>query len=196
MMRSRVAGLALAFAGVAFLTACSGVNYQRIYIRPSEYYRTSYSYAAAGRDVRVIAEGNPFEIPDEAFADAVAASMQGHNEVHRTNFTTTPGETARERYRVVMAFDPPVGTGIHAPCRGPVPSSGQASERIIVQAAFCEGNGALTAARGNAPRMSSPDSPEFQALMAGVTRRLFPFDPIELRELRDDDCPPFMMFCP
>jgi hypothetical protein len=196
MMRSRVAGIALACAGALGLAACGGVNYQRTWITPSEYYRTSYSYAAADRDMKVVTEGNPFAMPDDAFAQAVAAAMQGHNEVHRTNFTTSPNDTARERYRVVFAFDPPVGISNHEPCRRPIESIGHTSERMVVQAAFCEGSSALTAARGNAPRMDGPDSAAFQVLVAGMTKRLFPWDPWELRELRDDDCPSFMVLCP
>ncbi|MEE8272209.1 MAG: hypothetical protein V3R98_10835 [Alphaproteobacteria bacterium] len=196
MTTTRVLGIAAVILAVLVQTACS-YNYARSFIRPT--YRPSlFNYAAAGRDLRVDTQGNPFaaSIDQQAdFGTVVTALMQDRNWGARTNFTASPGESARPQYRVVVVFDPVEPAPYSALCNGTV-RTGPTEGRIRVRAAFCEtvssGPRVLTGVRGNLVPEATVESPEFAALMAGVTRDLFP---IWDADFDDDDCPSFVIFC-
>ncbi len=130
--------------------------------------------------MRVVGFGSPFGDPPAQVAAAVVAGMQGHNGGPRVTFSTVPAPPPRPRWRVVMAINP---TEINdtiklcklseAPADAPLtaPSVGG---KVRILAAFCQGDYAASQATGRATNVSGLDSPNFDSLLAQLTRTLFP----------------------
>ncbi|MCW2247899.1 hypothetical protein M2352_003533 [Azospirillum fermentarium] len=133
------------------------------------------SYAASGRDFRVTIAGNPFGGDGEAFARRVTAAMQRRIPGVVTNFTTTPGDSARPGYRVALAFNPPINLTDSELCGSqPVPAAAPSpTGPMIVMGAFCRG-GPLTYATGWLDAPKGADDPAFDALVGHLTTALFP----------------------
>lgn len=155
------------------LAACDS-RYRRNYISPL-YDAPRVGYAIGGRDLRVDVLGNPFGEPRDDFVRGVTAAMQGHAPGRYVNFTVTPGETARSLYRVVVAFNTAMPVVVSDLC-GPPPETVPAARPLEVRMAFCEGGRALSTARGTLEAVESSASPEFRALIGGMTRSLLPRD--------------------
>lgn len=180
----------------AALFACD-YNHRRSYVEPT-YRPQLFNYAAGGRDLTTETVGNPFAgrgIDDQEFPDVVTALMQGRNLGQATNFTATPGPTARPQYKVVIAFDPVEPASYRALCEGQV-RSGPTEETIRVKAAFCQGGRTsgqrvLTGVRADVVATADPDSEAFQRMMAGITRDLFPLWDNDF----DDDCRGMLWLC-
>ncbi len=188
----------IVLATLLFAAACApgGTRLTHQYLSPA-YNSGEFAYAGAGRDLRTVVHGNPFGggqpgIGQPAFGEAVTDAMQGRHWGQRTHFTTAPGADARNLYKVVLLFDPPIefpglrlgrdddATLARVPRRG---------DGIAVFAAFCSGDKSLTEIRGSVPSATGPTDPAFRELVGDVTRALFP-----LKRLGDDNnnCrPPF-----
>lgn len=140
------------------------------------YTSSEFSYAGSGRDLRVDIVGNPFGGDQQAFDRTVTGYMKGSHWGPSTHFTTTPNDTARQTYRVVMLFDPPATfPGIRL-CRVkpedlPTQADGKS---IILFSAFCRGDKSLTEIKGHIDSASGPDDRKFRDLVASVTNGLFP----------------------
>lgn len=132
------------------------------------------AYAAADRDLRVVIHGNPFGTDPQAFGQLVTDNMQNRILGVRTNFTTTPNETARPDYRVVFAFNT-AQTTLNSTLCGPqtIPTSPPGGP-IVLQGAFCRSGGALTSATGWLDRPAGPADPDFWQLISDMTFALFP----------------------
>ena len=143
----------------------------------SAYSAGGFAYASAGRDLRVVIHGNPFGGGNTAFRKSVTDAMQGRNWGQKTNFTTTPGESARKVYKVVLLFDPPVDFLARKLCGAddttlaamPTPGDG-----VNVFAAFCLGDKSLTEVKGYTAQATNPGDPAFRELVGQVTGALFP----------------------
>ena len=139
-----------------------------------------------GRDTRVQIHGNPFDTDAEAFAKAVTDRMQRQHIGRPTNFTTTPGESAAELFRVVLVFNGELA-GSPDPCSGGAyrPSAGDEIQ-ITLEAAWCYGSNAESQVLGVASGIEGADDPAFRQLIAAVTLNLFPRrNPDEDRDDRD-----------
>lgn len=144
----------------------------------SEYGAGQFAYAGAGRDFRVDVVGNPFGGDQTAFGQLVTEAMQRQHWGPATNFTTNPGPDAREAYRVVMLFNPPLTFNSMRLCGDP-PSALPTENRqngIALYGAFCRGDKALSRLRGDIDGASGPADPAFRALVGQVTAALFPPD--------------------
>lgn len=187
-MRIRRFVLAALFAAASCAPGGVRLSLQEI---STAYNPGEFAYAGAGRDLRVVVVGNPFGGDQAAFDKAVTDAMQGQHWGQRTNFTSTPGPDARETYRVVLLFDPPIDfNGSHL-CRRsatalPTQSSGG---EIALFGAFCRGKRSLTEIKGQIDGAAGPDDPAFRALVGQVTNGLFPPDRGLLRDR--DECPPW-----
>jgi hypothetical protein len=131
------------------------------------------AYAASGRDLSVVVQGNPFGGDPQAFGKALTDIMQGRLMGVDTNFTTTPGPTARPEYRVVLAFNVARNELNSALC-GPALPTRPPGGPIIVQGAFCRGGGPLSSATGWLDQPKSVQDPAFRDLIADMTYSLFP----------------------
>ncbi|HYG85792.1 MAG TPA: hypothetical protein VD978_06005 [Azospirillum sp.] len=132
------------------------------------------SYAASGRDLSVVVHGNPFGGDPQAFGRTLTDIMQNRILGVQTNFTTTPGPSARPDYRVVLAFNLAQNELNSALCARPTLPTRPPGGPIIVQGAFCRGGGALTSATGWLDEPQSPQDTAFRNLIADMTYSLFP----------------------
>lgn len=168
-------------------SGCDGVVRTTASIKGSPVYNSGeFGYAAGGRDLRVVIVGNPFGGDQSALDRSVTNAMQGRNFGQETNFTTTPGPSAREMYRVVIVFDPPIGIGGDTVCStdpATLPPTAGGGEAVVLAAAFCRSERALTSVRGDIGRAAGPEDPAFVALIEQVTRDLFP--PKQRKRKRD-----------
>ena len=132
------------------------------------------TYAASERDLRVVIHGTPFGGDPQAFGREVTDMMQNRIMGVRTNFTTTPGPSARPDYRVVLAFNLAQNELNSALCSRPDFPTKPPGGSMVVQAAFCRGGGALTSATGWLNKPISTQDPEFRDLISDLTFSLFP----------------------
>ncbi len=182
----------LALAALLPLAACAtggvSLSHQEV---DTAYSPGEFAYAGAGRDLRVDVVGNPFGGDRAAFAAAVTDAMQGRHWGQRTNFTTTPGETARPKYRVLMLFDPPVSLNAMRLCPeqpSALPTVA-AGDEVVLFAAFCRDGKSLTSIKGRVSGVAGARDPIFRELVGGVTNGLFP--PERSRQ-RGNRCPPWV----
>lgn len=176
----------IVLASLLFAAACApgGTRLTHQYLS-SAYYSGEFAYAGAGRDLRTVVHGSPFGGGQSAFGQAVTDAMQGRHWGQRTNFTTAPGADARNLYKVVLLFDPPIDFSGLRLCRDDdatlagVPRRGDA---VSVFAAFCLGDKSLTEIRGSIPSATGANDPAFRELVGQVTGALFP-----LKRLGDDN---------
>lgn len=132
------------------------------------------AYAASGRDLRVVVHGNPFGGDQQSFGRTVTGMMQNRILGVRTNFTTTPGPSARPDYRVVLAFNLAENELNSALCSRPTLPTRPPGGSIIVQGAFCRSGGVLSSATGWLDQPRSIQDPSFRDLIADMTYSLFP----------------------
>lgn len=159
----------------AMLAGCSDTP-RVVASEPSAAYTINeVSYAASERDLRVTIAGNPFGGDSEAFARRVTAAMQRRIPGVVTNFTTTPGDSARPGYHVALAFNPPINltdSELCAPQTAPTAAPSPTGP-MIVMGAFCR-SGPLTYATGWLDAPKGADDPTFDALVGHLTSALFP----------------------
>lgn len=197
MLRRHCPKILFLLVSAAALFACD-YNHRRSYVEPT-YRPTLFNYAAGGRDLAVETIGNPFAgrgVDDQEFPEIVTTSMQGRNWGQPTNFTTTPGATARPAYKVVIVFNPIEPATYRSVCEGDV-RPGPTEEKLRVKAVFCQGGRSsgqrvLTGVRADVIAEAGPDSVAFRKMMSGVTRDLFP---LWDGDFDDDRCPAFSLFC-
>lgn len=126
--------------------------------------------------LRIVGYGSPFGDPPARVADAVVAGMQGHNGGPRVTFSTAAAPPPRPRWRVVMALNPTDVRDSNALCKltdTPTTVRSQGG-RLRILVAFCQGDYAASQATGRGKDITSMDSPNFDKLLAGLTRELFP----------------------
>ncbi len=172
-----VGHVAVAMPAAAFGQSISYSHVESIY-HPSE-----VSYAADGRDLKVLVRGNPFAsqgVNDEQLAGVIVDSMRGTPGWFVANYTTTPNETARELYRVVWLIGVAKNTSIYAICRG-VPgdisvdgnTEGASTGRTVL-AALCRRERIMSYLGGALGNIASVDDPQFKDFIKVATRQLFP----------------------
>jgi hypothetical protein len=171
-MRATIALVALAL----LLAGCGRVgiiDYTRL--EPG-YRQQQFAYAAAGRDLMTEVQGNPFAMPQAAFDAAVTEAMQGAHFGPATNFTTTPGETARPGYRVRLLFNGPAASTGAIVCTGQPPGVSPSSEggNVRLLAAFCHNQYPLSYLSARIRGVTDAQDPAFRRFMRQVTTNLFP----------------------
>lgn len=134
-----------------------------------------FAAAAGGRDMRTLIVGNPFEETKSAVDAAITDAMQGHNHGPTTNFTTVPGLSAAENYRITILFNPPPTIGPNSMCGdtdGLIPES--RGERLRLLIVFCSHGDPMSYVYGSTAAAKSATDPAVRHLMASVTRELVP----------------------
>ncbi len=190
--RGAPAGLrtALLGAAVAALSGCAagGVSYDRTFVR-EDLFLANVRYAARTGELPVEVVGNPFELPDGTFRAAVIESMQGHSGGPAVTFVPAGPETDRV-YRLRVVASPTTPLQPRRICHSGIDTAPQ-GERLVMQAALCEGGRALSAARGATAAVPGPEAERFQRLMANLTViLLWTQDP---RLFDEDDDPAFLL---
>ena len=177
-MRRLRSALIIGLGLVLLLSSCA--NQTRIYRNTvtTNYRPAEYGYGAGRRDLLTVIRGDPFGLGQQRFEAAMIEVLARHPpRPQPTNFTTTPGPSARLAYRAVFLFDAPPAVLDRRLCRQPVEDLPQVEigEALRITAAFCRNQGLLTAVAGDIPGgLTGIDDPKFDDLIELVIARLFP----------------------
>ena len=158
----------LALALPALLTGCIVLTKSHI---ENDMARSFYTYAGPNADFRTVVVGNPFT-DDQAKVDAVitGALNKGFDYLH-TNFTTTPNDTERKPYKMVVVFDPPVVNSADICADPSAGKGGKAGEKLRVQMIFCEKE-PMQEVTAELPRTASLAGSELQDALYSMIRDL------------------------
>ena len=173
MILHRLPSLAALAAAVPILAGCASdrVVVDDIGIR---YSRAEFSAAADGRDLRTVIQGNPFGTP--GFDQALLQIMNRTYVGPKTNFTTTPGPTAKRDYFVSLVFNAAPPVVAQALCNSkPVPTAPPNPGRITAQAVFCITGGEATSVLGYVNNVKGPDDPNFISMIQHMMLAMFPY---------------------
>jgi hypothetical protein len=176
-----VLGIKFRVVGVlAVLTALAGCEWGPAGITvdlSSSYDFSNFRANHEGRDTRVVIHGTLFGMKREPFATAVTGAMQGKNNGRPTNFTTRPGKSVAENYRVILIFNGSLGASPD-PCTGgrfrPNDDVGGTGKRLHIEAAWCNDSNAESHLVATAKGIKGPNDPAFARLIADLTLNLFP----------------------
>lgn len=189
MMLRRGLAQTVCALGALLVTGCAGGPFGDMFTYSENYdgYDPSFfAYAGGGRDTRVVIRGNPLPVSQTVFEQAVIDAMQGENYPPATNFTTTPQNTARNFY-VVVLFNAPVGQSNQAMCGDPAALTPEPPDTrpIRVATAFCGSDAVLSRVKGQVSDLAGVQDPRLDRLMAQIVRRLLPPENPDRRN--DDD---------
>jgi hypothetical protein len=133
-----------------------------------------YRYGAGDRDLKLSVLGNPFAMPQDAFALAVEEEFPGNGALQpATRPRLSPDASAKNGFQLALAFGGDLDeTGAQA-CAGQGGSQGPAAGgRVVVVAAFCVNNRVLSEASGQVAA-NDPRAPEFRELLGQLSTSLF-----------------------
>jgi hypothetical protein len=170
----------IALAAVLLLAGCAGQTLVYNEQLSPAYRPTEFGYGAGRRDFTTVIGGDPFKLGEEPFQEQFIALLNRHQPILQpTNFTTTPGPSARPIYRAVFLFNtkPVLPNQI---CRAPleVPAV-DLGKTVRVTAVFCRWQGYLSTVTGEV-EAASIDDPKFSSLIGQMMWLLFPpVDPSE-----------------
>jgi hypothetical protein len=179
-MRASIRSAVVAVCAIA-LVACAGQStiYNNM-IGPA-YRPYLYGYGAGRRDLTTVIVGNPFDI-DQGELDTKVVAMLNESPtfVQPTNFTTTPGPSARPEFKAVILFNRAVVLPNQV-CRIPeqVPVADLGST-LRLSATFCQYGGYLSTVTGELEGATDIDDPRLRTLTRQMVPLLFPpIDPTE-----------------
>lgn len=131
--------------------------------------------ASGGRDLKTVIIGNPFPEPKSQADAAIVAAMQGHHPGPATRFTTTPGSSSIDVYRIAILFNPPRSTRPADICGDGSNLVSETTGDIRLMAAFCADDLPITAVDAVLmSRSGSADDPVMRRFIANVMRELIP----------------------
>lgn len=163
--------LFLAFA--ALLGGCAGDS--AVIVQDSFRQRTLeafYQYGAGGRDLRLAVTGNPFDMPQDAFAQKVEQAMPESTGLSpATRPRLNPDASAQDNYSLVFAFQPPRRGDASDLCSGRV-GTVSPGQPVMLDAALCISGFAYSFASGRVVA-DSPDDPRFKSLINQMILALF-----------------------
>ena len=96
------------WSGGLLIAGCAGQPVLYNHFINSGYSPTEFGVGAGRKDLRTVLHGDPFGVGEAEFAAATIALLNRHQPfLQPTHFTTTPGENASPRHRMVLIFDQP-----------------------------------------------------------------------------------------
>ena len=175
MIQRRLLPLAALALATPVLASCADTGRVVVSDIGIRYSRVEFSAAADGRDLRTVVQGNPFGTP--GFDQAVTKIMNSTYVGPRTNFTTTPGPSAKRDYFVSLVFNPAPDVVPQVLCNDrPIPTAPpQPGGHIQARAVFCITGGEATAVIGYLDGATSADDPHFVSLIKNMMLQLFPY---------------------
>ena len=153
------------------MAACAGGSVQVMNDISGSFDGQNFSSYHKDRDTRVVILGDTFGMNSDDFARRVTAAMDGQNVGGKTNFTTAPGPSAVQDFRIVLAFNSAVSGRDLCAAKGVKPSA--QSSVPTIEAAWCWANSPQSFASARTASVV-PNDPRFAALIAATTRDLFP----------------------
>jgi hypothetical protein len=176
---------------VLLVAACAGHSTIYNNMISAAYRPYDYGYGAGRRDLTTLIVGNPFDI-DQAELETRLVAMLNESPtfLQPTNFTTTPGPSARPQYRAVLLFNRQTvlpTAGCRAPEQIPVAELGETTRLTAV---FCRRGGFLSTVTGQLEGVTGIDDPRFHRLVRQMVPLLFP--PIDPTRDDDDQIPFFI----
>jgi hypothetical protein len=183
-MRSAIRIAVVAACAFLLVAACAGQSLIYNNMISAAYRPYDYGYGAGRRDLTTLIVGNPFDI-DQAELETRLVAMLNESPtfLQPTNFTTTPGPSARPQYRAVFLFNRQIvlpAAACRAPEKVPVADLGQTTR---LTALFCRHRGFLSTVTGELNGVTGIDDPRFHRMIRQMVPLLFP--PID--PTRDDD---------
>ena len=154
----------------------------------SGYRPYEYGYGAGRRDLTTVIVGNPFDI-DQAELETRLVAMLNESPtfLQPTNFTTTPGPSARPQYRAVLLFNRATVLPNQI-CRSPEECRGRAGRNHAPDRGVLPPRRLLSTVTGELEGVAGIDDPRFRRLIRQMVPLLFPpVDPTE------DDQTPFFI---
>lgn len=147
-----------------------------------------FAYAGGPGELWTEVMGNPFTAPKPELDQAVTATMYAAHFGPATRFTTTPGPKALRTYRVQLMFNGPE-TNAMAACGpvAPIPAIYRGGN-VLLFAAFCRDDRALTFLRAAGDKFAGPEDPRFVAFIREITIRLFPPQNPDMHDQLHDHC--------
>jgi hypothetical protein len=174
-------GLVLAFALAACAPGGGSGGAVTTKIDYSTLYKPSlFQWVGDGRDVPVVIYGNPTPEPPDIWNRAVTDAMNRSTWMRSANFTTTPNETQRGNFFVVLIFGATSTMGSAAACQGAIDPTalGPVDGRTAILGAFCNNARWVTTARVTVNAITSSSAPQLQTGMNQMMIRLLPrYDP-------------------
>lgn len=190
-MRASMRSAVVAACAVVLLAACAGQSTIYNNMISAAYRPYDYGYGAGRRDLTTIIVGNPFDIDQPELETQVVAMLnESPTFLQPTNFTTTPGPSARPQYRAVLLFNRQTVLPTVA-CRAPeqIPVA-ELGETTRLTAVFCRHGGYLSTVTGELEGVTGIGDPRFHRLIRQMVPLLFP--PIDPTEDDDDEFPFFI----
>jgi hypothetical protein len=169
-------GVMLAAAALLGATPAQAfkINYQHL---SDNYDPNELHYAGDDRDFWTVVLGNPFGAPQQVVDGAVTDAMSDTRWGKRTHFTTTPDDSARTSYRIIMLINGNTATGQRICGYHPDQplGPGDHGSKVHVVATFCRGAYALTQAVGSVDA-AGVDDPEFRRFIRQLMANLLPME--------------------
>jgi hypothetical protein len=183
--------IAVLVAAGLLLAACAGQSIIYNEMISAAYRPYEYGYGAGRRDLTTVIVGNPFDI-DRAELETRLVAMLNESPtfLQPTNFTTTPGPSARPQYRAMLLSNRALALPNQI-CRSPesVPVA-ELGETMRLTAVFCRRGGFLSTVTGELEAVDGIDDPRFRRLIRQMVPLLFP--PIDPTRDDDDETPFFI----
>jgi len=168
----------LAIVGLILLVSACGTS--DILTGPpisgDERIRSSAFYVAGTGQFPTIIRGNPSNLGDDAFQDAVLGVLRLPAGLPATAFTLNPDPPVAHTYRLVLVFAPENrAVSAMTICSGEaeIPVSGAKDELLFLKAAYCHRNAPLSETFGETT-IADYRSEKFRTLMFRVMDGLFP----------------------
>jgi hypothetical protein len=148
---------------------------------------TSYTpiqdISAAGGSGQLLTQilGNPFNVDQEQFDNAVTDAMYGAHFGPPTHFTVAPEGSFKRIFYVRLGFGGSYPLSITTICTiptAPPARNALANGSVSLSAAFCQEGRVLTYLEASGSSFTGPNDPRFVAFMRNVTFNLFaPINP-------------------
>ena len=173
-----------------FLAGCSGsggvITYSEM---DTGYSPQEFAYAGGPGELWTEVLGDPFTQPKPELDRAVTDAMYAAHFGPATRFTAMPDAKARRTYRVRMIFNGPETNAMLACAAQPPLPPVYRGGSVLLFAAFCRDDRALTFLRAAGDKFAGPDDPRFVVFIREVTIRLFPPVNPDLHNQLHDACP-------
>ncbi|MCZ6509441.1 MAG: hypothetical protein O7A62_02525 [Alphaproteobacteria bacterium] len=170
-------GLVTALAAVTLAACAGGVTVSREDVALGYLPEELYVVATGENELRTVIVGDPFDMPKEAFAKVVLASLERQNFGPPLNLSTDPQREDARKRQVVLAFNLTSIKQADSLCSGMAETAKPADTggALSVTGVYCSGvGGYLTQATARSVGVTGADTEQFRKLMTQLAIALFP----------------------